>query len=425
MLANNQVFLKTFDVDDATPDSVDNDPSNKIDPNGKAGDDNMDTIWPRTGIFVSNNSSTTTVTLDSNGEANVLFQTTVQPGDNFRVALAVNQNDLNGLQVSSPSGSGFVDGDSDQQPTGFNGVVSPMLTVWRHLWCEFDSMTAPPQTAQAGAQINYDQGVVTQIVDNGNGTSTVTVYSNTNPSQVNPGDLTDYGPDRYENGPFYIDGVGTYTVNTNTHNQVVIQGTPGHAAVGATFQIYDDDVIAIGTRQPRTLPYQLSGGALIYTAFADAFIEPIKAPAQYIQTNIPFHRNISENYYFDWQPTVSAHRDLTTAADMWTAYCLCAWQGDTSADHDPDTEEFELGLTDFGFLPDNQSAIYIETIREAEENPNTPRINEQHTIVHEIGHQGGAQHSDKGIMTEGAPITENQFRPVTIKRFRQNQIYHP
>lgn len=59
---NNQVFLKAFDVDDATPDSVDNDPAHnnqlayKVDDNGPGGDDNKDEVWlPRTGKFVSSN----------------------------------------------------------------------------------------------------------------------------------------------------------------------------------------------------------------------------------------------------------------------------------------------------------------------------------------------------------------------------------
>jgi hypothetical protein len=109
---------------------------------------------------------------------------------------------------------------------------------------------------------------------------------------------------------------------------------------------------------------------------------------------------------------------------LWTAYCLCAWQGSLGVDHDPDDEDFEEGLTDYGPLPANQSAIYIETIRESEGLPTTPRISEQHTLVHEIGHQGGGAHADHGLMETGAPISEDKFKPITIKRFRENQIYH-
>ncbi len=83
------------------------------------------------------------VTLDANGEANVIFETTKQPGDNFRVAAAFSQSDLEHVQVYDPEHSQFIEADSDKQVSGFNGVLSPMLTVWRRLWLEFDSDRTP------------------------------------------------------------------------------------------------------------------------------------------------------------------------------------------------------------------------------------------------------------------------------------------
>jgi hypothetical protein len=191
---------------------------------------------------------------------------------------------------------------------------------------------------------------------------------------------------------------------------------------------YDDDYIPLGSRAPRTLPYQISGGALIYTAYADAFIEPLKVPSEYRQTDVPFKRNLDAiSYYLNWEPTVTLRRDLEDTEDLWVAYLLCAWQGSRQNDDDPDSEgDAVTGESDPGQLlvaKKNFGAVYIETIREEEGLPTTPRTGEYHTVVHEIGHQGSGAHTDGGIMGEGAHVNETQFSPVTIKRFRENRRF--
>ena len=52
-------------------------------------------------------------------------------------------------------------------------------------------------------------------------------------------------------------------------------------------------------------------------------------------------------------------------------------------------------------------------------------------MVHEIGHEGGGDHDDGGLMTPGAPPRflqqslgkNDKFKPITIKRFRENRTY--
>jgi hypothetical protein len=48
---------------------------------------------------------------------------------------------------------------------------------------------------------------------------------------------------------------------------------------------------------------------------------------------------------------------------------------------------------------------------------------EEHTVVHEIGHQGAGAHSDGGIMADGAPIDKNHFAPATLDRFRDETTF--
>ena len=53
-------------------------------------------------------------------------------------------------------------------------------------------------------------------------------------------------------------------------------------------------------------------------------------------------------------------------------------------------------------------------------------------IVHEIGHQGGGEHGDGGIMEDGSPVFRSglqppkgndKFEPVTIRRFRADASF--
>jgi hypothetical protein len=144
-MPNLTVRLKAFDVDDPS-----NDP--EIDPNDEPvpgrGEDNGGNIGnlPPPTAFFPGLAEVECVT-DSLGIAkrNGNFPQLVvsmQPGDNFRVAVEImNDRGLSRLQVTDPNAAGYIAGDSAQQPPGFVGVVSPMLTVWRKLHIEVDTMT--------------------------------------------------------------------------------------------------------------------------------------------------------------------------------------------------------------------------------------------------------------------------------------------
>ena len=73
----------------------------------------------------------------------------------------------------------------------------PMLTVWRKLYLEIDSMAAVPAT---GAQKNYEEGTIETSV----GSALHLDISLTGPA------------DRYENGHIDITGVGPFTISSNT-----------------------------------------------------------------------------------------------------------------------------------------------------------------------------------------------------------------
>lgn len=56
----------------------------------------------------------------------------MQPGDNYRVAATVfPTNNLSSLQTTNEATSGFVPADTDQVKGGFNGKLSPLLTMMK------------------------------------------------------------------------------------------------------------------------------------------------------------------------------------------------------------------------------------------------------------------------------------------------------
>jgi len=403
------LYFKAFDVDDPTPASVDT--TSEIDTNGDSGNDNHGS--PAAGTL-----SAATATTDSSGETTVDFTVTMQPGDNFRVAVSCNQQAVDELTVTDSSSPKYVTPDN-AQISAFSGALSPMLTVWRSLWLEFDSMGPPPTS---GAEKNFDEGTVDSIQADVPATGQSTLNLSVK--------LTDE-KNRYEEGFIIIDGT-KYPVVSNTDNlvfddDVVITGTPGAGVVGKPFKIYDDDFDMTTVQHIRTLPYTLSGGSLMDTAYAEAYIKPKTVPASYVDSDSTFYRNLSSGLFSGWLSKVTAKKDLSESAEFWLVHLLAAWQGKTDEDIDPDTadpgEPAPEATNGEASDPDNTGAIYIETIRESEILTHFPRINEEHTVVHEVGHQGGGDHLDGGIMDYGAPIDEDHFSPITIKRFREESEF--
>ncbi len=163
---------------------------------------------------------------------------------------------------------------------------------------------------------------------------------------------------------------------------------------------------------------------------ADAFIEPVRVTgAQYIQVNVPFMRNFEPGLL--GSSFLSTYKNVASTSDLWSVHLLAGWQGDTETDNDPGEIDLLYGLA---YAPDNYGVIYVETVREGELYIATPRTVEEHTVVHEFGHQGESpgDHSDGGIMLKGAPVilpgsspprANDAFRPITIRRFRENRNY--
>jgi hypothetical protein len=152
------VYFKSFDVDD--PASC---PPGATDPNLCLPDLDKDQ-----GAAVADNRGTpgegTIVTPVFNvpggaATARTLFEASSQPGDNYRVIATTSQEWRDTLRAVQPSSTGEMDVTEDGK-----AGVSELLTVWRTLHVELDSMDLAP-TSAAASERNFVDGSITAIGD--------------------------------------------------------------------------------------------------------------------------------------------------------------------------------------------------------------------------------------------------------------------
>src|SRR5439155_23645948 len=225
------IYFKFFELDDPSTDAA------PVDTTGSAGNDNRggQGTAAQFGILsaVGGNGTTNSASAktDANGLASVDLTVTMQPGDNFMVAASDDSTYLNGLTVNRillQDSSGNIVGNGTPK-----AKASPMLTVWRRVHVEVDSMGIVPST---GPQKNSVSGNIISI----NGTSTIaTVVTLDQNLTDGSAKLDDQPPGngRFENGTIRIgttgnvtetadlQGNGTLYVQKNTGNGIVIPCT--------------------------------------------------------------------------------------------------------------------------------------------------------------------------------------------------------
>jgi hypothetical protein len=162
------IYFKSFDLDDPSANAA------PIDTNGSVGDDNRGGVGtpahagllsPVGGTGTTNSASAKT---DTSGNASVDLVVTMQAGDNFMVAASDDLTYLNALTVNQillqDSGGNIVGSGTPK------AKASPMLTVWRRVHVEVDSMDVVPTTAPWN---NHVSGHITEV----NGTTTNEPFS--------------------------------------------------------------------------------------------------------------------------------------------------------------------------------------------------------------------------------------------------------
>jgi hypothetical protein len=165
-----EVCFRSIDVDD--PSSNDDDLDDE-----KQTQDNHGT--PKDGKFTDGATNQASKKTNASGEAEVEFQVTRQPGDNFRVvATCVSKEALAGDKVKArrDDSQARVQDDAnkdinDDMTTVATKKASDVLTVWRYLHVEVDSMDAPPDekdpASAVHAERNFIKGDIVRIESDG------------------------------------------------------------------------------------------------------------------------------------------------------------------------------------------------------------------------------------------------------------------
>ena len=460
------VYLKIFDVDDPVPIDFDTrgSPNPIIDTNGEAGGDNFGSEALRTGRFkfpeqqgVSNRQ----IQFDSSGNQtsasceisaslgtmiDVLFETTAQPGDNFRAVLSLSAGELATVQTENPLADGYLN-------SGYEGIrklvpytnlfSSEMLTIWRQLSVEIDSMPTPPALLSAPDNIPFQAGFA---VWQGSG----------NPDKVRcPMNLLSYESDFYVNGvlelqngdKFKIIGSESNHWNTTTMLKLDRALTPleGSLISSSAGTLKDDDGIRwpvndLGPMLPRfDLISDPSTQNLIVARFIPAYI--LVKPIVWLNTNPTvqweqYHGPESDNNKF------VASRDINGSQNFWCAHLSAGYQ--TTSPGKSIFEDAEDSLLGATWAANKACVVFPENIREygfIESYLHSPdpwifakgvkelRIGLAGVAAHELGHLPGqhsgntnpeADHNEGGLQGDGVfNIRIETFRAKSIRRFRR------
>jgi hypothetical protein len=213
VLPSVQVYFGSYDLDDPSANTT------PIDANASMGNDNNGSVnGSRSGDFTCSTPPSGPVpgqigcTTASDGTSAAAFKTTMQPGDNFAVAASLSDQYRNGINVNSMDGS-ILSNSTNQtipisgasHPDNVAGLRTRMLTVWRKLHIEIDSM--------GPAHENYVRGEVSGSTTIARGRSK-TLNVTANPMEVN----------RFENGRMELAAITSFLdVISNTATTITVK----------------------------------------------------------------------------------------------------------------------------------------------------------------------------------------------------------
>jgi hypothetical protein len=233
-IPNAKVNFRTYDLDDpsatATP----------IDTTGSSGDDNNGgvndgTTTPRKAGLLSGTGCTTSTDrlkdclTDSSGIYQATLKTTMQPGDNFAIVASLTDDYLTGITFNSTDGTKLVDSTNKAIPISgarnsdnVQAIRTQMLTVWRSLHIEVDSM--------GQAHENYVRGNISG--------SNLLSKGQTKTLNVTAADLE---INRFEKGRLELATIANFMdVISNTGNTVTVKNSTSNDIVlanGVNFQV--------------------------------------------------------------------------------------------------------------------------------------------------------------------------------------------
>ena len=357
------IYCSCWDPDDPSADPT-------LDTNGDAGGDNFNdgTGLNKAGeiIFAPTNAS-------GAGHWFAQFQVSRQPGNNFTIAVSTCEDRLD--ELTQPKL------DSGDIPRSVE--LSPVLTTWRKLWIERDSME---QVVTTGGEKNHIDGTMSSVaVPYNPATDKTVVWLGLN---LIDNEVELSGVDCFRYGR-YIVGGNTHLTTNNTSfdpmfgwDRLTVRGNHTPTEI---YELYDDDEGTYGAGgwiiNP-LLPQKASLGTWA-SKFEAACIKPNYLPDTYYD-EVPFDRNLDSMLAsWGWGSWNNDH-DCSSSSHFWTVLVVSGFQPQYTKDKDPDDEIGVSGVARAS--DDNQCLLYLETNKEVESmgGPSLGKV-----MAHEIGHTGG------------------------------------
>jgi len=389
------------------------------------------------------------------------FQVTMQPGDNFRIVgsgdlltlMALENKDSKLLNYSFEHLLWIYDPDvlsanenPDEARIPEHGLyVSDVLTVWRKLYIELDTMAPVTDNERLEAKIvRIDPARDHEISDGKKGTIRYpqqAVIIDKNLYDELP-EESQSGRAGYKNnfspGKLTVNGVN-YNITASTAygsggDRITIARLPGKPELvtedwGKTVQLQDDDTLKNDDPLP---PIDMS---LMREAYEPAYILPVWDDSEVPNATpeIPFMLHMKSDQTPYLRKVIRKGFDgwvYHDEPDIWLVYLLHAYQGKLDEDGDG-----EAGVSGLSGIADSVSCdgdngfgaiVFYESGRETGKNYAFAGTGKgwqlKDAVVHEIAHLFSGLHEDGGMMGYD-DVKSDEFEPVTLDKMRRCE--HP
>jgi hypothetical protein len=422
-IPNQKVYFASYDVDD--PSAI----APPLDADADGNDNNGSVNTSKSGELLAPDSSCDTQSIVSDisriqctvsgTTTSTNYRVTMQPGDNFAVAASLFSDYRQEIHINTTAGANLINNanqvipiSGQANPGNVRGIRTKMLTTWRRVHIEVDSMGNVGTNSESGGFLS-SQTIAT-------GTTTLT---------LNPNNALE--PNRFENGRLVIDGGrdfpvinATATTAANTANTVTITNTGAPLLVTrrSFFDLYDDDDF---NNNDGASPDGDGGGEDI-PMLAQTYLEDSDNPAlnhfipAYIipkydvgnnNNSVTFKLNVAADSSLDLRALFEFNQIATEAnVNFWTIYLLSAYQYTADADEDPETDRSVLARVDrmpdpFGVRRGQGGAVFFETVgpKDCPATPTQPTLpaemcNIPANKLHEVGHLFGVEHGEGGVI---------------------------
>ncbi len=476
-VSNLRVYFTSFDLDDpsATATPVDTTGADGVDNNGVVGGSRSGQFSNATGVTCAN-ISTGAAPLHvsridcpvNNTTTSANFRVTMQPGDNFAVATSLFEAYRNELHLNTTAGANIINNanhvipiSGEANPNNVRGLRTRMLTVWRRLHVEVDSMEDASGNSVSGSFAGP------QTIGVGDTTLNITVAT---PLESN----------RFENGRLVVNGMppmpfsvvaSTPGTPANTANTVRVSNTgmPLHVTASTTFELYDDDDMDdedvgnlngddgddvdepdFGILTSNDTACTNTFNANNCNVFLSAYVRPVQDLAT-SNENVPFATHVDDAAIAALRNAHFQNQTHHARDDFWAIYTLGVYQAEEiNNDGDPNEQPIGGGQINLGGVQGRVDSLggtgegavtFLEPARATEWNIinvyfpawNTRPVGRRFTLAHEVGHLFDGQHGDNatgttdaGLMRQTSNRTSPLFTDVTINKIRGGtMITHP